>query len=367
MQGKQIMVGMLISLFACCNCVNAQIVTVDGYGVDKNSAVRDAMRNAVEEVTGTYINSKTLVSNAEVKLDEILSSSQGFVTKIDVLETNQQGANFKVKCRIDVNDNPNSILMDKLNIIMMLNDPRIAAVVTCHNGYSGSRNAWKNVAEGRINAELLNMGFNHVIDGKKIIDGSNYLKLPSTEVDYVVLGDLQFRSGELTLPNFYVPGKPDYTTPISQLKTDLTKSVAVLNVRIVKADNQEIISQFDLSEMKLADTDHNAERMVVDSLSQQTAKKVAEAFAKKAAKVNNGRQIIARASSYDGVMKLRKALTNLPGIDSVQEHGYSNGKATLEIVSSQSLSTIYRILREEKSVGVFLENMSENVLEISVN
>ncbi len=367
MLGKQILGSMLIGLFTCCSCVNAQIVTVDGVGTDKNSAVRDAMRNAVEEVTGTYINSKTLVSNAEVKLDEILTGSQGFVTKVDVLDSSQQGQMYRVKCRIDVNDNPNSALMDRLNIIMMLNDPRIATVISCPSGVLGARTTWKQMAEGRINTELLNMGFNHVVDGKKIVDGRNVLRLPNPEVDYVVLGELHFKTGEIVLPEFYVAGKQDYGFPSAQTKTDLSKSVAILNVRIIKADNQELISQFDLTETKLADSDHNAEQLVIDSLSRQTAARVAEAFAKKAAKVNNSRQIVARASSYEGIIKLKKALSNLPSVDSVQERGYTGGKGTLDVVSSQSLNTLYRMLREDRSLGLFLENMSENVLEISVN
>ena len=33
-----------------------------GVGPDKNSALRDASRNAVEQVVGTFIDSKTLIS-----------------------------------------------------------------------------------------------------------------------------------------------------------------------------------------------------------------------------------------------------------------------------------------------------------------
>ena len=69
----------------------AQTVTVDGYGVDENAARRDAARQAVEQVAGTYIASKTLVENYVTQLDEIYAQAQGFVTGMEVMSSGQEG------------------------------------------------------------------------------------------------------------------------------------------------------------------------------------------------------------------------------------------------------------------------------------
>ena len=45
---------------------SAQMVTVEGYGPDRGSALRDAERLAVENVVGTFIDSKTLVSQGRL-------------------------------------------------------------------------------------------------------------------------------------------------------------------------------------------------------------------------------------------------------------------------------------------------------------
>ena len=58
-------------LLALNNITYAQIADVSGVGEDRDSALRDAKRNAVEQVVGTYINSETLVSQASVVSDEI--------------------------------------------------------------------------------------------------------------------------------------------------------------------------------------------------------------------------------------------------------------------------------------------------------
>lgn len=56
-------------LLALNNITYAQITDVSGVGEDRDGALRDAKRNAVEEVVGTYINSETLVSRSSVVLE----------------------------------------------------------------------------------------------------------------------------------------------------------------------------------------------------------------------------------------------------------------------------------------------------------
>ena len=56
-------------LLALNNITYVQIADVSGVGEDRDSALRDAKRNAVEQVVGTYINSETLVSQASVVLE----------------------------------------------------------------------------------------------------------------------------------------------------------------------------------------------------------------------------------------------------------------------------------------------------------
>ena len=48
----------------------AREVTVTGVGTDRESALKDARRVAVEEVAGTFIDSRTLTNKSMVELDE---------------------------------------------------------------------------------------------------------------------------------------------------------------------------------------------------------------------------------------------------------------------------------------------------------
>jgi len=60
-------------------------VIATGVGIDLDKAKQNAIRNAVEQVIGTYVSSDTLVQNNQVIKDQILSYSGGYVKETKVL------------------------------------------------------------------------------------------------------------------------------------------------------------------------------------------------------------------------------------------------------------------------------------------
>ena len=144
---------------------NAQVVTVTGMGLDRESAIRDASRNAVEQVVGTFIDSKVLMSDLIIQLDEVYKKSQGFVKDIKILsEGKSDDSAYKVQARIDVDTNPDADLMNNITMLLNLNDPRIAVVIL----QQGS-SEHEIEAETAINSKLLEMGFSHVVDAEHLI------------------------------------------------------------------------------------------------------------------------------------------------------------------------------------------------------
>jgi len=60
-------------------------VVVSGIGVDMDKAKQNAIRNAVEQVIGTYVSSDTMVQNSTLLKDEVLSYSGGYVKDTKIL------------------------------------------------------------------------------------------------------------------------------------------------------------------------------------------------------------------------------------------------------------------------------------------
>ena len=155
------------SLLAACNVAAAQWIEVTGVGEDADSALRDAKRSAVEQVVGTYISSETLVSQASVVQDEIYAKAVGFVTDVKVLDEGRRAGAYRVRANVNVNTNPSSELMNRVEMIRALGDPRIGVVVfkeSSGDEYSSSQKGYDDITEESINAKLLSMGFSHVVD-----------------------------------------------------------------------------------------------------------------------------------------------------------------------------------------------------------
>lgn len=358
---KFLLMGLLVN-----NVSFAQVVTVEGVGVDKDSAVRDAMRNSVEQVVGVHINSVTLVDKAVVEMDQVYTNAQGYVKNYKVLFEDKIDSQYRVKLTLDVNDAPNSALMNKLNMISMLNDPRIAVVLNCNQGNPNERKRFENICSAKVNSELLDIGFSHIVD-RNLVTGSNGEIIRDKKYsDYLVIGTLDVRTNAIQIPNFYSYGNNTANNPHAG-GTGLNKAVVNMAAKIIKTDTQELVTEFTLTETKMADTSLNAIEGALDVLGQKTSDMVAVAFSKKAAKVVEGKALIVRTDSYDVLIQLQNDLGTVHGVDKVHIRSYEAGKGNLEITSSQGLSTIYRILKEKTKLKLFMENTSENRMEISAS
>ncbi len=71
-------------------------VVVTGSGVSRNAAIRDALRAAIEQALGVFIDSSTRVQNGELIDDKILSHAEGFVSGQEVLEEKAGKGVFQV-------------------------------------------------------------------------------------------------------------------------------------------------------------------------------------------------------------------------------------------------------------------------------
>jgi len=91
-------------------------VVVEGVGDSSENAVKDAQRNAVNQVVGVLIDSKVMVENDKLIEDKILTFSNGFVKTSKVISQNKTGTLFKVKIEavVEVTGIENILKKEKL-------------------------------------------------------------------------------------------------------------------------------------------------------------------------------------------------------------------------------------------------------------
>jgi len=363
------LLGLCCGLLLIGNTALAQVTTVDGVGMDKDSAVRDAMRNAVENVIGTFIDSRTLVDKSVVALDEIYAKSQGFVKNIKILREATDAAGYRVTAQIDVDTNPNSQLMDRLSMIMMLNDPRIAVVVLKNTQYGQVEN--DEIAETAMNEKLIELGFSHVVDANMVskLQNSELLNsiyngqrgligdVSSYGIDYLVLG-----KSKTDADNIRIPGKNDTYT-----ETLLTSGRAAINVKIIKFDTGDIVGTFGVDGQGIEGNSERASDKALKDAGTKAAEKLEEKFKKMSATVSQGMQVIVSTNDYAKVEELANELSSVFGVQNVYIREHNGNKAILELDTNQKLHFIVRALKEKSKLGIYVEKISNSGMTLIVS
>lgn len=382
---KQKFLLLFAVFFLFSNVALAQQVTADGVGADKESALRDAMRNAVEAVVGTMIDSRTLIDKNVVALDEIYSKSQGFVKDIKILQESQTGGMYRIKANVDVNTNPDTQLMNRLQMIMLLNDPRIAVVVLRGNSGSGapvsdengnmisgqSNSGTDQISETALNEKLLELGFTHVVDTDTVTrlydlpalcsiyngEQSGFVNNGYLGIDYLVLGKSETDAQKISLPD----DKGNY------VETMLTGTKSNLHVKIIKFATGELVGTFSVEGQGIENNTNRADNKALKDAAAKAAKKLEEKFRKLGAQPFTGMRMTVSANDYTNVEQLMQELRAISGVQNVYVRERNGNKTILDVDTTQKPHIIVNSLRQRSKLGVFVENMSNDSVELVVS
>ncbi|MBQ9377017.1 MAG: hypothetical protein IJU05_04355 [Schwartzia sp.] len=346
----------------------AQVVTAEGFGLDREGALRAAQRNAVELAVGTFVDARTIVENARVALDEIYTRAYGFVTRVDVLsEGAQADGSYRVLAAVDVNTSPDAELAGRLRTVMALNDPRIAVVVL-HE--SGDHDA---AAETAMNEMLIAQGFGHVIDADIVaaVEDARLLERvyrggdsggisgvgSSLGADFLVLGRSRSEGGRVTLPDFkggyYEHGM------MSSGRADLT-------VKIIRFDTGDIVGSFAVEGRGMDVSPERAETRALKDAAAQAAETLTRRFRHIAsAAATGGLRITASAWDYAQVEAFAGALRGMTGVKGVTIREHRDGKAILDVDTTEAPAALARAIRQR--TGAFVEGVSAGGIRLILN
>ena len=372
---KKLLIALALSL-AMMQTAFAQTVTVDGVGVDRDSAMRDAARMAVEQVAGMYINSNTVVSNTSVEMDEILSHAQGYVQNIQVISESMNGGEYRVRASVDVNTDPNSAFMKRMDAVMRLNDPRIGVVILSDDedldhsfdGLPGH----DTILETALNERLLNVGFKHVVDVSLLsqLQDSSVLnavyrgdsRLPydgdasARPIDYLVIGRSHAEGYKVKLPDNHG----------GYVETQMSSARTHLDLKIISFGTSTIIGTYSVDGQGVENSPALAARKSRQAAAVKAAEKLEQQFLKAAASAFSGIQFTVRANDFSLVEQLVRELKELRGVQDVYVRGTNAGKTTIDIASSQQPFTILQMLQRSTNLSIFIESSSANEINITI-
>ena len=127
--------------------------------VARDKALENALRNVIEEKVGVMVTSVSEVENFELKMDQILSESRGFISNYKILSEGKQGNTYKVTVEAEVETGRLKDRMAAVQLVMVRKSkPRLMIILNGHEKQQA-------IAEAVMTKYFLSNGF-------KIVDVS---------------------------------------------------------------------------------------------------------------------------------------------------------------------------------------------------
>jgi hypothetical protein len=229
----------------------AKTLTVEGYGINEDAAVRSALQSAVEQGVGLRIASESIVKNYQLISDKILSNTQGYVSSYSVVAKSREFGSIKVKVTADVAMGrlENDLIAQKL-LYEIANKPRIMVLL---DERANDKDLFERTATHLFEEALIKRGF-MVVEPEQFkqnreIEKAKALANPE-------LASLAFREGA----DLIVRGAVSVAqaTPVMIYGTQFYSVPIQINVRIVKADDAQIVASKTKSIRKNSQTEFSA-------------------------------------------------------------------------------------------------------------
>lgn len=337
-------------------------VTVKGYGISRDEALRDALRNAVEQAVGTLVDSQTLVQNAEVVNDEIYTKSQGFVQDYNIISEQKNGGQTVVTAKVKINTSPNSALMSKLQKLKLievgLRDPRIGVIIP---EFHISAPIPDPAGETAVIRKLREAGFTRILDPKQTqsIRNRNVIKAIAEgnkkeaialatkfHLDYLIVGEA-FSQYAGNLEN-----------------SGVHSCRARVEAKLFKVDTGEIIATHGFHAGGVDITEFTSAKVALNNAGEMMGDYMVEQLMNYASNPEKGLQILVKGvTSFNKVSILESELKQIKGVKTVFVRDYSAGVATIDINYTGAPKTLAAALAKINNINLDVTEVSNSAIQ----
>ena len=361
---KRMILLLAIFCLTASRIVFAQNVTVTGMGATQSAAENAALREAIDRAIGVFVDAQTLVQNFELINDRIYTQSRGFITNYTVVSRNQSAdGTWNVTINADVDDNPNSKLMNELTrlgiIDNRLRDPHIAVFVPEHHL---QRKIPDPAGETAIAKALIEAGFSNVIEVGSRMTNSNPLNMTALEMtqaaqqfnaDIMIVGEA-FSDGTGDATQF-LPGNQSSGMQSCRARVE-ARLFVVKGGQIIAADGK-YGSGLDISEAVAAKKALTA-----------AGKQMGEYFVEQLLNLGSGTrqqlELIVYASDFSKINQVQNALEQITGNFNLSN--YEGGRALFTLKYGGTPQALFNELQSVTDADLTLQSISYSQLTIGV-
>lgn len=329
--------------------------------IARDTALNNALRNVVEKSVGVLVTSTTEVENFEVKLDQILSESRGFINSYEVVSEEKEGDTFKITIEADVGIGKLKDKMAAINLIMLRKSkPRLMIIFN-------KKTQANLTAESSMSKYFLSNGFK-VIDAetaKKTMRHEQLQALATNEEDIKKLGH---RYGA----EIMIIGSIEFTSrsvKVDNIEMQVNKAIA--SAKAVKVDTGEVIASD--SDIRSAPGGAGANRSIIEEIVNKLAENMMDQIVDRASsELTNTVTVKLLATglrSFKDLTEFKQSLKiQVRGVKHLFQRSFANGQAELDVEirgNTQSMADdIASIEMRERKVEIV--EMTQNKIVIKL-
>jgi hypothetical protein len=327
--------------------------------ISRDKAIEDALRNAVEQATGSLIENETLVENYQVLSDKIYSQSKGYVQSYEVLSEGTEQGLYRVTIQATVASGELKNDLQALNILMrQVRKPRVMVLFeeSTAQGVNSGR-----LAEDAVSKVLLDRGF-------KLVDADTVRhNLGQDKVRGLLAGDQRVAaviSDKYGAEMLLLGSAQAVSNQVTIGDLKINSNQAVISAKLVKADTGEV----KVSETRQAAKPHvnslTGIQLAIGEASEMLANdmidKIIQIFRKDVYDMASVNLTIFGLKGYAQLQEVIQLISdNVRGVQEIYQRNYSMGTADLEVELTGSTESLAADLTT-RSFGNYRFNIKES-------
>lgn len=365
-------VGLLFLILCAISLGEENEITSKGIGdlstvtkaTAKDTAIRDALRKAVEQAVGIFISSETEVENFKVISDRIYSKSKGYIKRYKILNEEVKDDQYIVEIFATVGLDDISSDLEAIGIsINMKHNPRIMVIMgESVGGKEYLVNEGVSMSETAIIDQFISKGFK-VVDAEAaketIKRNQSFLNLEGDKMLAAKMG-LQYDA------EIVIMGKATAKSSGNIMDSRIQSIHANLTARAIRTDIAEIIASVSDKGIKTHIDETTGAYHAFEEVGRKLADTLIEKIlAKWGGEINLNRVelIISGLRSYLELIEIKKAIKNKArDVSNIYQKSFIGGIAKLEIDLGSDAQTLAETLVMQK-----ISNIELDIAEITNN